>query len=212
MNALPAETNFENSSDENLVNAVKENQDSNAILHILSRHSGIYSMMVNRFGAIASFDKGELMDDMSYNIYNYVMSYDTNSPMKLGTYIGERTRYQCLKNLEKNKRKIASYISDTDPDENIEDLAHKYVHLDKDDPSLTETITGIDSESIMSVAEKHINDPIASKVIRSIHFPKNGRNTSFKDAGSEAGVSREWARQTYRKNIKKVIALLAKEK
>ena len=91
--------------EEALLNRVKNNQDSAAVLELINLHTGIYFSIASKYSrAYPDVIKlNDLNDDRMTNIYKWVIEYKTDKDMKLGTYIGERTDFLCRTMLKKER-------------------------------------------------------------------------------------------------------------
>lgn len=81
-----------------LINKVKKNQDSESFKELLSRHSGIYVEMVNRYipSHFAGVNKEDILEDKDFCIYDAIIKYDERKNTKFSTYVGNVARWKCL--------------------------------------------------------------------------------------------------------------------
>tara|TARA_A200000159_G_scaffold122466_1_gene116912 strand:- start:3088 stop:3657 length:570 start_codon:yes stop_codon:yes gene_type:complete len=93
-------------TDQELIDRVKEDQDSNSLVEIIERHSGIYHDMVDRFlsGSRNTAERDSLLEDKEFTIYNSVMKYDSSRGAKFATYLANEAKWKCLNTLTRNKK------------------------------------------------------------------------------------------------------------
>ena len=96
---------LQNEADSTLASMVKESNDENALVELISRHSGIYVSMVSRFGkkSLSPFQIQDILDDKDLMIYKAALDYD-EVKSKFSTYLANRARYVCLTQKTQNKR------------------------------------------------------------------------------------------------------------
>jgi len=103
-----------NLTDEQLIENIRSDNNTESNLNeLIDRHSGIYLDMVNNYSSpdspFANYD--DLINDKQYKIYCAALKYDKNKGAKFSTYLGNETKWMCLNNYNKNKRK-PSFHSD----------------------------------------------------------------------------------------------------
>lgn len=93
-------------TDQELIDRIKENQDNDSLIEIISRHSGVYHDMVDKFlsGERNMADRDSLLQDKEFTIYNSVLKYDSSRGAKFPTYLANETKWKCLNTLTKNKK------------------------------------------------------------------------------------------------------------
>lgn len=90
--------------DTELVRNLKLGNDINQSLELLvQRHSGIFITMVNSYTPVN--ERNELIGDKEYYIYNAALKFDETKNTKFPTYLGCETKWMCMNNYNKNKRK-----------------------------------------------------------------------------------------------------------
>lgn len=90
--------------DNELVHNLKVGNNINESLDILvQRHSGIFITMVNSY--TPTNERSELISDKEYYIYNAALKFDESKNTKFPTYLGCETKWMCMNNFNKNKRK-----------------------------------------------------------------------------------------------------------
>lgn len=88
-----------------------------SLREIVSRHSGIFITMVNAY--TPDREKEDMINDKEYYIYQAALKYDEERKTKFSTYLGSETRWMCLNNYNKNKKKnevslsaVENYLQD----------------------------------------------------------------------------------------------------
>jgi hypothetical protein len=122
---------FEDATDPELTDLIKEADNEQALCLLVERHSGIYVDMVRKFGSksLPNTDVHDIINEKDYVIYKAALDYDENKA-KFSTHVGNKAKYLCLskKTLsKKNSRMIpfdsidyAEESSELHPDENCE--------------------------------------------------------------------------------------------
>lgn len=193
-------------TDIELINRVKEHNDSAALVELIERNSGMYVKMVNRYAAIektcghntAKLDTHELEDDKALNIYNFARTYDPNRNMKFSTYVGEMTRYLCLDLL--NNRHV---LADNSVKAEVTEETPITAQDTESRPAQDNTLESIRART------KGINDDIFWSIFDLRHF-KDGGGYTWRTIGERVGLTHEGARQIYNRNIKHIKYYLIK--
>jgi len=167
-------------TDSQLARLVKEENSNEAMLEIITRHTGIYLSVVNSFN-IPPLQKSDLLDSKNTNIYKYTLKYDESKGCKLSSYFHTLTYFDCLKTLEKSVD--TEEITETN--------------------GFSESFTFNDEESVkqtsLSIA-RTVGGHEFAKVVEERHF--NGEATKSWHK-LNVGFSHEKARQIYKDNLDK---------
>ena len=95
---------MQNLLDSELVRNLQLGDQINESLEILvQRHSGIFITMVNSYTPVN--ERSELIGDKEYYIYNAALKFDETKNTKFPTYLGCETKWMCMNNYNKNRRK-----------------------------------------------------------------------------------------------------------
>lgn len=120
--------NYFDAPDPTLTKLVKENNDEEALSLLISRHSGIYTDMVKRYGSqtLSINEVNDIMNEKDYVIYKAALEYEEERA-KFSTHVGNKAKYICLskKTFNKKRKKILPFESieyaeesgDLNPDE-----------------------------------------------------------------------------------------------
>jgi DNA-directed RNA polymerase specialized sigma subunit len=94
-------------NDITLIEKVKRNADSEALMELVDRHSGIYLSMVTKYTAPMSsqISRDDLIESKDSYIYDAVMNYNPDKGAKFSTYLGNSTKWHCLNRFKKNKKR-----------------------------------------------------------------------------------------------------------
>jgi DNA-directed RNA polymerase sigma subunit (sigma70/sigma32) len=171
-------------SDLELINRVKQQNDSAALSELTNRHSGIYVKIASQYtGFSDKISLDDLKEDKQYNIYEWIVKYDATRGMKLGTYIGEMTKYMCLTLLGKT------------PD---------YVSLDQTPEVAAPAPVAPTTQSTISDLKNQINVPNPKfwPIFEARH--SGDKPKTWRKIGQDMGITHEWARQIYQKYLPKV--------
>lgn len=97
--------------DVNYISKIKDGVDVDASLHeLISRHSGIYFSMANRyfpdgkkFNSHLNIDRDYVFNSKDYVIYQAALSFDQDRGVKFSTHVGNQARYFCLGQINKSR-------------------------------------------------------------------------------------------------------------
>lgn len=98
---------MENLSDIDLVNKIKQNQNTNQCLEeLIYRHSGIYLDIVNSYMKRCPYPslRDDIINDKAIAIYNSALRYDKDRGAKFSTFLGNEAKWKCLNATNKNKK------------------------------------------------------------------------------------------------------------
>ncbi len=198
-----------------LIARVKNEQDSNALLALVNRHTGMYFSVVNRYAA--SYPNAvrvrDLDDDKLFNFYTFILAFDPSRGMKLSTYIGDRTDYLCktlLKRDERNPISPGTYASTgAMPLDSNEDTYTTTdggrVTLEDQSPGVVDTANReLGVEEIRSVAAQVCTDPRFDQILQCRHFGPNHQVMSWREVGKRVNMSHENARKIFNSNIETI--------
>lgn len=165
--------------DNQLIEQVKKEQNSDALNELINRHTGIYMSVINSYSGAKHIAIPELKEEKLYNIYNWALSYDPSKKMKFGTYVGQMTKFMC-KSLITRGREF----------EPIETIFEK---TDENSSVISNVITDEIEESITDIDDDFVNKVIDYRI---------NKNMTFREIGKKMNKSHEWIRIVYNKNIK----------
>lgn len=204
-----------------LIERVKTEQDSTALMELVTRHTGLYFDVVHRYAATYPnvIKTRDLDDDKLFNIYQFILAYDPTRGMKLSTYIGDRTDYLCktlLKRDMRNPISAGTYAPtgampfDTDEDTYA---TTNGAHVTLEDNSRAADVAenanlDLGIEEIRAIASQVCTDPRFDQILTLRHFGPDHHTMSWRDVGQKVGISHERARQVYLQNLALVRAQL----
>lgn len=179
-------------TDIELINRVKDTADSAALSELVSRHSGMYIKIVQKYVNIeqnspyssAKLEINELRDDKMLNIYRFAQTYDPTRGTKFSTYVGQMTRYLCLNLLNDTPEKVE--ITETNA------------------PAVGSAVPECAADPIADIKRyaPTVHDPLFWPIFELRHL--NDKRATWRDIGQQVGVTHEWARQIYNKHIDQV--------
>lgn len=84
---------------------------------LISRHSGIYYSMANRFFPeqrvlTLNIDRDLIFDSKDFIIYQAALSFDETKGVKFSTHVGNQARYFCLGQINKSREFVPMESSD----------------------------------------------------------------------------------------------------
>jgi DNA-directed RNA polymerase specialized sigma24 family protein len=89
-----------------LINKIKESNDEECLMELISRHSGIYVYIVDKFSKNENplLDKELILQDKDYMIYKSALTYNPNCSSKFSTYLANEAKWTCLNHMNKKRR------------------------------------------------------------------------------------------------------------
>lgn len=174
-------------SDIQLINQIKDKQDSQAVVELVNRHTGIYINILQRYASNPAFSHRANVDDLkqenTINIYQWALSYNPDKNMKFGSYVGQMTKFMCKNIMCRNA---------------------EFQELDETKITSTESevteIAEVDS-AIEDVKQEvlKINNPIFHKIFEMRH--SNKKPMTWRSIGNAVNMTHEGARKLYNKHI-----------
>ena len=88
---------FQNATDPELTDLIKEKDNEDALNLLIERHSGIYVDIVKKYGSqsLPNTDIYDIISDKDYVIYKAALDYDENKA-KFSTHVGNKAKYLCF--------------------------------------------------------------------------------------------------------------------
>ncbi len=157
-----------------------------AFAELADRHTGIYVKIASQYSGFSDkINLDELKDDKQYNMYKWIIKYDADRNMKVGTYIGEMTKYLCLN--------LLSQTPDQVPLEQVAERA-----------AAPAPIGQSTTEQEIQILEKKapVSDPEFWRIFRARHSGEKPK--AWREIGREMNMTHEWARQIYQRYIPRV--------
>ena len=165
-------------TDQYLINEVKVNNDSAALTELVARHTGIYVNVVNSYSYVPKIERDDMIDHRMVNIYNFALKYDPTRNMKFSTYVAENTKWSCHKKIESEKDEI-----------NDDSMGGKSMTFNGDLTHFIEDQT------------EEIQDKRFAKIFSLRHNSGKKKLSWKKIALHMDGLSHEWCRKIYKRNI-----------
>lgn len=187
---LPSEA-----TDLQLIDQVKQNQNSDSLMELVERHTGIYINMVNRYTYVPKIERDDLLEHKMYNIYNYALKYDPDKNMKFSTWVGQNIKWQCQKLITENQdagimvseSELADFLEE---EEDVGQAKHR------------EIVDFINSEVDTAENQKF------AEIYRMRHT-KPG--CTWEQIAFKFGISKQAVRMLYLRNLKKIETKIHKE-
>ena len=188
-------------SDEELVNNIKNGIDESDSAEILKeRHSGIYVKVVKKHipQTCPFIDINELISNNLLFIYEVALDYDKGRGAKFPTYLGHRTKWECLGLQNEAKKrpeyffdsKVLNFVGDLSVIEGMGAEKEKY-----DDENVAQVVRGL----IETIKEKNKD---MYDVLKIRYYPDSGdKLVPYHEIGRRLGFTYEWSRQLHDKGI-----------
>lgn len=174
-------------SDEELINKVLDKNDSEALLELSERHTGIFLQTVEKY--LPFSPSSTLLDDFVEDkinvVYEAAKTYNKEKGAKFVTWFGNLTRYKCLSERTKLKEEPEFYQYDVSLSGETDTTPDKYLAL-KDE-----------AEMALTKIQKKFGKK-ARDTLYEVYF----NNKTLMQIGKERGVSHERIRQENEKSLK----------
>ena len=171
-------------NDLELIEKVKNEQDSEALSELTNRHTGLYISLVNKYSnySKSSVEFDDLKDDRLFYIHKWLLKYDPTKNMKFSTFVGENTKYVC-KNLLRSINNKPTF----ETEEALENMK------DQDITSLN-----CDNNDVDSL----VKDSDSKKFEKIVSLRNEGK--TWKQIGKALSMSHEAVRKNFYRNIEKI--------
>ncbi len=176
-----------NLPDNELIRGIKENNDSDCLVELVSRHTGIYMTVVSSFTGSPVIDINEFDDDKFVNFYKFAIDYDESRGTKFSSYLYNRTRYSCLNRITDN-----SIVLPSDNLDYLESLEER-------------TTVKIEREDIIADIFAEVDKfegNLFKQVFRLRHDMDSTYQLTWPEIGKKLNITGEWARCIYHNGIK----------
>lgn len=175
-------------TDLDLINKVKNENDSGALVELVNRHTGLYIKIVDKYSYPAALDKNDMIDNKLYNIYQYALDYDPTKNMKFPVYLGQRLKWDCYH------------------------VVMNAIQSEEIKPEMiTEEINLSDEDTVKFIVENttEITDKRFFDIFKLRHLVD--KPWTWKRIGKKIGMTHEGARKVYLHNIEFLRRRLKKE-
>lgn len=171
---------FTQLSDENLINNVKQYQDSYSLDELKNRHSGIVFEMAKKFGAAMQTGNHmtDLKDELPYLVWKAAESFDPDKG-KFVTWLGNRTRFHCLNKIKEENKYTHVHSDETE----------YYMENIYDQELLNSEKIKENSDYIKEIAAQMKDDRIAQIV--ELRYFSGRKKKSFNAIGDAIGLTHQ---------------------
>ncbi len=190
-------------TDLELINQVKELNDSNAISELVNRHSGCYLQVVNKYCSMSSgkLSYQDLAEDRIFNIYRYAQTYNPDKGCKFPTYVSNMTRYTCL-DLLKHEPDVKEYLDAVPVD------SFSLGETISSSETTNENLDQLDLIRAIDLVVKGKNLIPFKKILKLRHSDFIKKPLNWVEIGKKVGMSHEGARKLYFREIEKIKSYL----
>lgn len=118
---------YQNKTDVELINLIKNQSDNEAFLEICNRYEKIFYKVCQKYLSklnCIGVSADDIFDEKNTIIYHCINTFEPKKKTKLGTWVGNYARYLCLNSI--NARKFIYPMSDEDIKEKIENINPHY--------------------------------------------------------------------------------------
>lgn len=214
MPVKPTPSEIAQMSDNDLVSLVKQDGSDAAMREIITRHSGAYINVVERYAGTGYCNLNDIKDERDVNMYDLVMRYDPTRGAKLSTFIHNNTRYLCQKarrsEFSQAKFHGGAYVkADKEYDSDTDGAAMHYAIYHEAPKREEEAFSADDIESILEQVAKEVYDQRFVTIARMRVF--GDEKATLQQCGEALGVTRERARQIFDVDIPILRKIMSKE-
>ena len=188
---------MENLSDIDLVNKIKQNQNTNQCLEeLIYRHSGIYLDIVNSYMKRCPYPslRDDIINDKAIAIYNSALRYDKDRGAKFSTFLGNEAKWKCLNATNKNK-KNNKYV----------EMDESKLSLDKIKVNKCENNTKLEEE-VLSFFDKELETYPDTRVKKIFRMRYSGLNklTPWRKISKKMNLSIQGCINIHNADLKKI--------
>lgn len=179
-------------NDLDLILNIKNNNCSNSLKCLETKHSGICHQMIKRYQGILNnfgISKDDLDEEKIFVVYKSALNFNPEKNVKFSTWLGNQMRYYCLNLINKNNSAISM------DDDNI-----KYI-LEKSQIAIPENFDKEKIELILDILSQ-MKDKRMAKIFRSRYFNKTNKVSSWHSIGKKLKISTQTAINIHNKALK----------
>lgn len=169
-------------SDNQLIEQIKKEKNSNALIELVNRHTGVYIDVISNYTYVPNVTREDLIESKYFNIYKYALDFNPNLKTKFSSYVGLRAKYECQSCLTERKNIKEEEV-----------IAENTVSIDHRLEESEDAIRYI-WEKIEKNPDKRFTEIF--KMRHSTDKPK-----SFYAIGEKLGMSHEGVIKIYKKNL-----------
>lgn len=173
--------------DTELIREIKENNSSDCLVELVSRHTGIYMTVISSFTGSPVIHVEDFADDKFVNFYNYAIDYDESRGTKFSSYLYNRTRYSCLNRISDNDIILSS--------DNLD-------YMESPEERINVKVERCDIIADIFAEVDKFEDSLFKQVFRLRHNMDSTYQLTWPEIGQRLKISGEWARCIYNNGIK----------
>jgi RNA polymerase sigma factor (sigma-70 family) len=180
-------------TDLELINNIKNNQDSDSLKDLDFKHSGICMQMIKKYEPVlknSGIDVNEIYQDKISVVYKSALNFNPSKNVKFSTWLGNQMRYYCLNMLNKNNHFISM------DNENIKNIVEK-----KQPIVLPETKMRENSDLIFDILNQ-MKDDRALRIFQLRYFTNKNKKLSWHKIAKKINISTQTAINIHNKCLK----------
>ena len=190
-------------TDNDLIQRVKETNDEIALTELISRHSGVYVDMLKKFGfkCLTQNQIQDIMEDKDLVIYRAALEYNPTKA-KFSTHLANKAKYMCLTQKTKNKNnKISASFEEV-----------QFYQKEKS-PSPDESCKTNDSFArILNLIERHKDKRLKTIFHERYFCGERGKLKPWKEVAKKINLSAQGCINIHDKAIKELSRKINNEK
>lgn len=180
-------------TDLDLINKIKNNQDSDSLKNLDLKHSGICMQMIKKYEPVlknSGIDVDEIYQDKIFVVYKSALNFNPSKNVKFSTWLGNQMRYYCLNLLNKNNYSISM------DNENIKNILEKQQCLLPSDTKIKEN-----SDLILDLLNQ-MKDNRALIIFKLRYFTNKNKKLSWHKIAKKLDISTQTAINIHNKCLK----------
>ena len=167
-------------TDLELINNIKNNQDSDSLQNLHVKHSGICMQMIKKYEPVlknSGVNVDDIYQDKIFVVYKSALNFNPDKNVKFSTWLGNQMRYHCLNILNKNNYSISM------DNENIKNILEKNQNIINYDLKNKES-----SDLIFDILEQ-IKDQRVIKIFKLRYFTDKNKKLSWHKIAEKVDLS-----------------------
>lgn len=174
--------NFKTLSDEQLTELIRDNDCSDSIVELTSRHKALVTQISKKYANAAhcsGIALGDFLEEAEFLVFDAAKKFNADKETKFSTWLGNRVRYHCLNTLNKQ----AKYYSPNQ--ENFtEHIAEQAVNEQEQEKNFLES----QLEYITNLLSQ-VKDPRVQTIIRMRYLNGTSKHGDFRSIAKHLNMS-----------------------
>lgn len=182
---------MENLTDNELIDKIRAENDSEAAIILLKRHAALYTHICKRFHTafeVTGKKIADVIEDQNYVFIKSVNSFNPNANTKFSTWYSNNIRFHCLDLLDNKKFPITIPIDSEESISKIKEL-------------VTYAETGDNKNYLLSMINQ-FNDERVKTIFNLRYFNEDNEKLSWSEIGKQLGITAQAVINIHEKALK----------